>query len=833
MSRKNHRLTLAAALAASLVAGTAQAGGPLFLGDSGQPLAWDVSTPVKVYTDLGDLCDTDGQYPHYGCLTNEQADAAVAFGFEQWSSVPTSSFGAGVAGDFADIGLGDITGANAGDVIGTWNGGGYHVMYDADGSIIRDFYGAPGGVLGISSPEYAEGDVITESWAIINAAAVPQDDDGTRTAGVMTHEFGHGINLSHSQANGHITFLGSPWYWIAWAPQRCAAPYDVSVIEDWNEYQDWIFDTAIPNTETMYPYIRPDATGVEMSTVDRPDDVTAVSNLYPADGWPASHGIIAGEILLKDGQTGLTGVNVVARRIDDPLGQVVTVMSGDQTQGTLGPDGRFTLSGLSDGQWVLYVENIYAGGFPTPPATLPSFQEYYNGSGESTNAATDDPCAWDVIEISAGKVVNADIAFNGIERAPTFVQIPVPAATDVDNSGRRISGTYGGQAVWHYDVKSGEFEAFAARSGAPKLTRDGHTTALNLNPDVPPWEGGVYQPALWNRLTGLTMMDMPHGETGCDGVIMSPYDVDAQGKTVVGLAYQNGCSRPAWSNSGLNKFYGATWTKAAGLEYLETPDWVLPEMQNCTYDFELGGYVEGCQVSGSRANAIAGDSTLIVGHVDAGGWKGSAWVDGEFMMMGQDDPKGWVGSANGVNHDGTAVVGGYAGRNDWDWGEDAYVWSPETGTRNLGHFTLSCEIVAPWDCPWMPEIVFPAEAFGVSDKGDIVVGRAGDFWNGFIGFLWMEELGMLDFNEFLQGQGVMEAYTSGLISPLAISGDGKTIVGWGYTDIDQISFAVTLDQVWMCSKGKSQMVGFPGAAISHLKRGAELGLCEVDRPIKP
>jgi hypothetical protein len=147
--------------------------------------------------------------------------------------------------------------------------------------------------------------------------------------------------------------------------------------------------------------------------------------------------------------------------------------------------------------------------------------------------------------------------------------------------------------------------------------------------------------------------------------------------------------------------------------------------------------------------------------------------------------------------------------------------------------TLSCEIVAPWDCEWMPEFVFPAEAFGVSDKGDLVVGRAGDYWNGFVGFLWMEELGMLDFNEFLQGQGVMEAYTSGLISPLAVSGDGKTIVGWGYNDIAQISFAVTLDQVWVCNKGKSQMVGFPGAAISHLKRGAELGLCEADRPIEP
>ncbi len=129
--------------------------------------------------------------------------------------------------------------------------------------------------------------------------------------------------------------------------------------------------------------------------------------------------------------------------------------------------------------------------------------------------------------------------------------------------------------------------------------------------------------------------------------------------------------------------------------------------------------------------------------------------------------------------------------------------------------------------------MFPAEAFGVSEKGDIVVGRAGDFFNGFIRFIWTEALGMIDFNEFLQGQGVMEAYAGAMISPLAVSGDGKTIVGWGVNDVSQLSFAVTLDQVWVCHGGKSQLVGFPGGMSSQLKRGAELGMCEADRPIEP
>ena len=179
------------------------------------------------------------------------------------------------------------------------------------------------------------------------------------------------------------------------------------------------------------------------------------------------------------------------------------------------------------------------------------------------------------------------------------------------------------------------------------------------------------------------------------------------------------------------------------------------------------------------------------------------------------------------------MTGGQAGADEWGWGSEAYIWSPEGGTRSLGNFSFPCEEIDPWSCWWSPEIVFPAEGFGVSDKGDLVVGRAGDFWNGFFGFIWMEELGMLNLDEFLQGQGVMEAYTGNMASPLAVSGDGKTIVGWGFSDVSMISFALTLDQVWVCRNGKSSLAGFPGGMLTQLKNGAALGLCEADRPIVP
>lgn len=824
-----------AGLAAGLLSAAAQAGGPLLLFEDQVPMHWDVSSPVPVFTDLGELCDTDPEWPYSGCLTNEQADAAVTFSFGQWTAVPTSSFQAEVAGDFASLGLPDIDGSNAELIIGTFNGGGYHVMYDTDASILRDFFGAGSAVLGISSPEWSEGDTITESWAVINVASVPEGDDGTQAAGVMTHEFGHGINLAHTQANGHITFFGAPWYWIPWGVQGCPAPYDVSVIEDWDQYNAWIDNVAIPNTETMYPFINPQFLGAAMSTVDRPDDMVSLSNIYPGEGWPGDYGTISGQVLLKDGATGLTGVNVVVRNVNDPLGDVVTSLSGDLSQGQSGPDGRFTIHGLvPGGEYVVYVETILAGGFSTPRAALPTFPEYWNGGQESNNAASDNPCEWSTITAAAGGDADATIAFNGIEGAPEIVVIPVPGASDVDNTGTVIVGNFAGVAGWFYDTLTGEFEVYDSLIG-PRLANDNKTAISALPPEVPVWEGGMIEPGFWSASSGFQAMELPEGEPGCDGWVFSPFDVSGNGHKVVGLGYVDGCPGMEFNEDyteilSIKKYWATVWHQGRDWRYLETPDFVAPDFENCQWNLP-----SGCQVAGSRANAIATDGRLIAGHIAvvSGYWLGASWLNGKLTMIGTDDPKGWVGSANAVNKLGTAVVGGVAGSNEFNWGDDAYLWSPQNGTTNLGHLEVPCEEVAPWACPEQPVFVFPAEGFGVSEKGDLVVGRAGDYWNGFKGFIWTEATGMLDFGAFLRNQGVMEAFANDFITPLAVSDDGKTIVGWGFGQTESVSFAVTLDRLWMCGDGESELADFPDEVGSRLSEGAELGLCEQDRPIAP
>src|SRR5215203_3270998 len=107
--KKNKFALLSSALMLTILAVVGiNAAGPLNIWKPEQriPYRWDVSTPVKIYTDNGPfeiISTVDG-----ATVSSDKADRAVAFAANQWSSVPTSSFRAEIAGNFASIGLPDV-----------------------------------------------------------------------------------------------------------------------------------------------------------------------------------------------------------------------------------------------------------------------------------------------------------------------------------------------------------------------------------------------------------------------------------------------------------------------------------------------------------------------------------------------------------------------------------------------------------------------------------------------------------------------------------------------------------------------------------------------------
>lgn len=162
----------------------------------------------------------------------------------------------------------------------------------------------------------------------------------------------------------------------------------------------------------------------------------------------------------------------------------------------------------------------------------------------------------------------------------------------------------------------------------------------------------------------------------------------------------------------------------------------------------------------SRANGISGDKNTIVGWQDQlnGDRNGVKWVTGvqEFI---KDTAGNFVGEASDVSSDGSTIVGTN--------GFYPFVWNDTAGYQQITH---------PNSGPF-----FRGAATAVSSDGQTVVGffrpSPGPPFRG-EGFIWTPTGGRQNLNTYVTSLGLdTQGLTFGL--PLAISSDGKKIVGTG------------------------------------------------------
>lgn len=373
------------------------AAGPLFNCNSGQPFLWPAGgTDIPWNPDQGTL----------GPLSNADAVDLVADSFQQWGDIPSASTtylqGAALPVDVDETNFFPFLEPVAPDGLSA-------IVFDADGAIFDLLFGPGSGVLGFASPEWVNTLTceISEGVAFINGGAFAGPTAEDEAFDILVHEFGHYQNLAHTVVNGQIV-LGDT---------SGPTPNDTFPV-----------GSLVDLIETMYPFYLGPAAGF---STPHPDDVASLSALYPEPTFAATTGTVTGRILAPNGVTQLTGVNVIARNVADPFGDAVSAISSDYavdyTQGAPFV-GVYTLRNLTPGaQYAIFVDEILAGGFSTPPLfPLPGPEELYNGANESSNGGTDVPTAFTPVVVAAGATAsNINIIFNA--PAPG---VPLPVGDD-------------------------------------------------------------------------------------------------------------------------------------------------------------------------------------------------------------------------------------------------------------------------------------------------------------------------------------------------------------------------------------------------------------------
>jgi hypothetical protein len=810
-----------AAAVLTFACGAAQAAGPLYLQDTSppRPLLWDTSNgSIPVWTDGGGAFtyDYDGVTPF---ITIERANEITQFAFDQWSDVPTATFAAGVAGTIESrTGIADVTGANAAQLYEQQNGYGFWVLYDTDGAILEEYFGISRyAVLGIAFPEWADDDGrITEATALLNGWYVDESDtQGNFVAGVFTHEFGHAINLSHSQVNGPLVYSS-----YTFRPYYPGVPGCVAPVHAWDHWDDVGVNRADPAIiETMYPFINSlGVVGQEQSTITHPDDIAGISNLYPTAAYRATTGSITGVLRLKDGSTQYSGINVIARNVANPLGDAMSAMTGDQTQGLVGPDGRFTIHNLTPGQdYVVYIEEIVAGGYPTTPTMLISQGEYWDVA-ESSDPGTDLPCNASRIRAQAGVTKTADITFNGYQQGVQFTPIVSAYLTDLAKNGRSAAGLFE-QTVFTWNQAQG-FEILPPEIVAnnSSMTRNGQWITVNVDADG----NGISQAALRASNGAVVSLGDLNGDT-CGGSSQygaaSSYGwaVDDSGSKAVGTAYVDRDGDGFCEGGYPGEVVPFIWDAKQGMRELDTSNLPVEELP----------WV--------RAHAISGNGEVVLGTANF--QYAYAWVrEGKAINLTElygAEP------AYAVSFDGHRVALNLFDTETFQ-GKGVALWDHAKGLTAIGSLEWCRDVpYVSWFggdlCESMTgdEIEAqvgspPMEIFDMNDDGSILVGRTGSFFTGFVGALWIEQVGWMTWDDFFRKQGVVEAANVPFSNPISISGTGREVVG-GMVGAS-FSWLVNMDQVFVCERGNSVQTGFPNGLRAKIAAGAKLGRCEhLDR----
>ena len=177
----------------------------------------------------------------------------------------------------------------------------------------------------------------------------------------------------------------------------------------------------------------------------------------------------------------------------------------------------------------------------------------------------------------------------------------------------------------------------------------------------------------------------------------------------------------------------------------------------------------------SRANVISADAQVIAGWNDQDDGFRTAVVWQNRVPIDIVDHDGLaVGEADGINADGSFVVGSFY--TDIDGNSGAWRWSAQTGAVTL-----------------IPQM---SSAFAVSLDGNTVVGNTGFFdFPPLAPMIWRKDVGTMLLTDYLAEQNITVPDGWDLTGALdAMSGDAKLLGGWATGPTGPQSYIIRIDR---------------------------------------
>ncbi|MBI4374473.1 MAG: hypothetical protein HY542_06315, partial [Deltaproteobacteria bacterium] len=318
-----------------------------------------------------------------GKLSNQEAVDLIRELFLDWQAV---TIGGIKALDFSVVegdGLGSVTidnlkdhfsycppdetcpGENPPFVLGSARSGKSPILFDTDGKLTDLIHGegSKDSIIGFAGPrviEQIDGLLsVTEGQAVLNGLFIDCPDGALATdpcqdpevspgefEGAIFHEIGHFIGLDHAQVN------------LSSAVKALSGDF-----------------SEVSGIPTMFPLL---VDGKEQRSPHF-DDIISAALLYPSADFEGSFCTLQGKVFQADEVTELQGVNVVAIRLDDPLAESTSFVSGQLFVGSSenceAETGDFTIKGLSPGAtYRLEIEKIssaFTGGSSIEPCDPP------------------------------------------------------------------------------------------------------------------------------------------------------------------------------------------------------------------------------------------------------------------------------------------------------------------------------------------------------------------------------------------------------------------------------------------------------------------------------